>query len=127
MTLQDLLTTRPYAAAESDIAALEGEVGRPLPPDVRAFLLVSDGSEWTKFPVLGVQVHAVATMLGLWRVNRGVLDLATDGSRERFCLDADAIVWTDVTGEQPPVIVAQTLTEFVTRLSEGWDPWPLLK
>ena len=68
---EDLLTTRPYGAAESDIAALEGEIGRPLPPDVRAFLLVSDGSEWTKFPVLGVQVHAVATMLGLWRVNRG--------------------------------------------------------
>ena len=127
MTLQDLLTTRPYGAAESDIAGLESEIRRSLPSDVRSFLLASDGSEWTKFPVLGVQVHAVATMLGLWRVNRGMLDLATDGSRERFCLDGDAIVWTDVTGDQPPVTVAQTLTEFVTRLSEGWDPWPLLK
>ena len=102
MTLQDLLKKRPYAAAESDLAALEGEVGRPLPPDVRAFLLVSDGSEWTQFPALGVQVHAVATMLGLWRVNRGVLDVATDGSRERFCLDGDAIVWTDVTATSRP-------------------------
>jgi hypothetical protein len=125
--LQELLVKRPYGAAEADLVALEGEIGRPLPPDVRAFLAISDGSEWTQFPSLGVQVHAVATMLGLWRVNRGVLDLATDGSRERFCLDGDAIVWTDVTGEQAPVTVAQTLTEFVTRLSEGWDPWPLLK
>jgi cell wall assembly regulator SMI1 len=127
MTLKDLLTTRPYGAAETDLTGLEGELGRPLPPDLREFLAVSDGSEWTKFPVLGIQVHAVATMLGLWRVNRGLVDVATDGSRERFCLDGDAIVWTDVTGDQPPVTVAQTLTEFVTRLSEGWDPWPLLK
>ena len=127
MTLQDLLTRRPYAAAESDIAALEGEVGRPLPPDVRAFLLVSDGSEWTQFPVArrpGARRRDDARPVA--REPRRAR-LATDGSRERFCLDADAIVWTDVTGDQPPVTVAQTLTEFVTRLSEGWDPWPLLK
>ena len=118
--------TRSQAAAEEDVAALEREIGRPLPDDVRDFLAVSDGSEFTEFPAVGVQVHAVATMLGLWRVNRNLLDLATDGSRERFCLDRDAIVWTDVVNSREPVPVAATLTEFVTRLSEGWDPWPLL-
>ena len=70
VVLQDLLVTRPYGAADADLAALEGEIGRPLPPDVRAFLTISDGSEWTQFPSLGVQVHSVATMLGLWRVFR---------------------------------------------------------
>ena len=51
-----------------------------------------------------------------------LLDIASDGSRERFCLDHDGIVLTDIVGDEPPVPVATTLTELVERLAAGWNP-----
>jgi hypothetical protein len=59
------------------------------------------------------------------------VDLAGDGSRERFCFDPDSggIVMLDITWEndEPVVQVSRTLTELANRLAAGWDPFSVFK
>jgi hypothetical protein len=57
-----------------------------------------------------------------------LIDLASDGTRERFCFDPlmNEIVMLDIVGDEPPVVSASTLTELAERLAAGWDPFDLL-
>lgn len=92
----------------------------------------SDGSEWTAFSAPAIQVLSVEQIGDLHALapdNRAgparLVDLASDGGRERFCWDPryDTIVWLDIVAEQDAVVCAATLTELVRRLAAGWDPW----
>jgi len=122
--LHELLLTRREGATPQAVAALESKLGHTLPADIRAFLLVSDGSEWATFSALAIQVLSVEQIGDLHALapdhrtgSASLIDLANDGGRERFCRDprCDTIVWLDITAEQDPVVCAATLTELIRR------------
>ena len=122
-------TNAPVSLVE--LEAAEEMFGTSLPPDLREFLLVSNGSEWSAFAECGFQIHSLQTMLDLWtlpeehRSGLHVIDVASDGSRERYCFDprTDGIVLQDIVGDQAPAACASTITELVEKLSAGWKPF----
>ena len=131
--LADLVPLRGCAVAPGDLDAAEQALSQALPDDLREFLLVSDGSEWADFPACGIFIHPLEQTLGLRASHeragpRRLIDVASDGSRERFCLDpaTGAIVMLDIVGDEPPVACASTLTELVETLASGWDPFERL-
>ena len=132
--LADLLPLRPPGVAPGELETAEAELGHRLPADVRAFLLESDGSGWVDFPQCGLEVLSLADARSMWALPeeersgpQRLVDLASDGSRERFCFDPESggIVMLDITWEvgEPLVQVANTLTELAQRLAAGWDPF----
>lgn len=133
-SLADLLPLRPPGVSEDRIKAAEAELGHALPPDVVEFWSVSNGSEWVGFRNFSIQVHSLDGVLQLWRLGptdragaQRLVDVASDGSRERFCFDPESgqIVLIDITweGEEPDAPCAATLTEVVNKLAQGWDPF----
>jgi hypothetical protein len=134
-TLAELLPHASPGVSLSALQAAENRLGVALPGDLREFLLVSDGSEWADFPGCGFQVLSLEDMLGIWSLPeehrsgpQRLIDVGSDGSRERFCFDpqASSIVLLDITSEEPPVVCASTVTELVQKLADGWDPFSLL-
>jgi hypothetical protein len=104
-----------------------------LPDDLRAFLLISNGSEWVNFPATGFEILSLQQTVDVTKLPeragpQRLIDVATDGSRERFCFDpaSHEIVMLDIVGDEPPVVCASTLTELVPKLAGGWDPFELL-
>jgi len=130
--LVDRLPLRETGVMRSDLEAAEHALAHRLPDDVREFLLISDGSDWTDFPAIGFQLLSLEHILGLARLPvragpKHLIDVASDGSRERFCFDpvTKEIVMLDIVGIEP-VGCASTLTELVEKLAQGWDPFDLL-
>ena len=134
-TLAALLPHTSAPVLLSETRAAEETFRTSLPADLRDFLLVSDGSDWTAFPKSGFQIHPLRAMLDLWSLPsearsepQHIIDVATDGSRERFCFDPQGgdIVLIDIVGPDP-TRCASTLTELVQRLSSGWNPFSVLE
>jgi hypothetical protein len=130
--LVERLRLRGTGVTRSDLEAAEHALAYRLPDDVREFLLISDGSDWTDFPAIGFQVLSLEDILGLAGLSeragpKHLIDVASDGSRERFCFDpaTNEIVMLDIVGSEP-VVCASTLTELVEKLAEGWDPFDRL-
>ena len=132
-SLADLRPLRPPGVSEEQINEAEVMLGHALPADVVEFWRVSDGSDWVAFPEFTIQVLSLAEARQLWTLGpedragpQRLVDLASDGSRERFCFDPKSgqIVLIDITWEQdePDAPCAPTLTDVVTRLAEGWNP-----
>ena len=130
--LTELLQPAGEGVSPEALSAGEERIGRRLPEDVREFLLESDGSAWTDFPECGIQVLRLADIVEVWELPEGhrsgprrLVDVASDGSRERFCFDprTQSIVQLDIVGDTPPVAVASSLTELVEKLAAGWDPF----
>jgi hypothetical protein len=128
-----MLPLRPPGVSGERIKDAEAIVGHALPVDVVEFWSVSDGSDWVAFPNFSIQVLSLAQAIELWRLGpqdragaQRLVDIASDGSRERFCFDPDSgqIVLIDITWEQeePEAPCAPTLTDVVIRLAQGWDP-----
>jgi hypothetical protein len=131
--LVDLLPLRDAGLTTSDIEAAEQALAHRLPDDLREFLLVSNGSEWTDFAAIGFEVLSLGQILDLAKLPdragpKRLIDVASDGSRERFCFDpaSHEVVMLDIVGDEPPVVCASTLTELVEKLEAGWDPFDLL-
>jgi cell wall assembly regulator SMI1 len=131
--LVDLLPVRDAGVTASELEAAERSLGHRLPNDIREFLLVSNGSEWADFPAIGSQILSLQDTVGLAQLPeragpQRLIDVASDGSRERFCVDpaSGEIVWLDIVGAEPPVVCASTLTDLVTKLARGWNPFDLL-
>jgi|SRR5215208_5158286 len=131
--LIELLPLRDAGVSEEELAMAERRLGDRLPEDLRGFLRISDGSQWADFPQCGCRVLSLSELMSMWELPQGhrsgparLIDIASDGSRERFCLDPafGHIVMLDITweGGEPP-ICAQTLTELVTKLADGWNPF----
>jgi SMI1 / KNR4 family (SUKH-1) len=131
--LSDLLPTRDVGVAEVALALAEQRLGHRLPQDLRDFLRVSDGSQWADFPQCGCQVLSLSELMSMWELPEEhragpprLIDVASDGSRERFCLDPASghIVMLDISWEEgEPPICARTLTELVSKLADGWNPF----
>ena len=132
-TLADLLPLRPRGVSAERIDEAEAMLGHALPVDVVEFWRGSDGSEWVAFPNFSIEVLSLDDARKMWTLGpedragaQRLVDLASDGSRERFCFDpcSGQIVLIDITWEQdePDAPCAPTLTEVVTRLAEGWNP-----
>jgi hypothetical protein len=133
-SLVDLLPLRDAGVTRSDLEAAEQALAHRLPDDVREFLLRSDGSDWTDFSAIGFQLLSLKDILGSAQLPeragpKRLIDVASDGSRERFCLDpaTNEIVMLDIVGDEPPVVCASTLTELVAKLAGGWSPFELLR
>jgi SMI1 / KNR4 family (SUKH-1) len=131
--LVDLVPVRDAGATASDLEAAERALGHRRPDDVREFLLISNGSEWADFPAIGFEILSLATILDVAELPeragpQHLTDVASDGSRERFCFDpgSDEILMLDIVGEEPPIVCASTLTELAEKLAGGWDPFDLL-
>ena len=92
--LIELLPLRDRGVSQDELARAEQRLGRRLPEDLRDFLRISDGSEWIDFPGCGFMVLSLADLMRNWELpaeHRAgpsrLIDIASDGSRERFCLD----------------------------------------
>jgi hypothetical protein len=129
-----MLPLRPPGVSADRIAAAEARLGHALPSDLVEFWRISDGSEWIAFPEFGFAIYSLDTAERLSTLGpedrtgpQRLVDVATDGARERFCYDPQSgqIVLIHVTWEhgEPDAPCAQTLTELVSRLFSGWDPW----
>jgi hypothetical protein len=134
-SLAELLPHASTGVLLSDLNEAERQFGVALPDDLREFLLVSDGSPWVDFPECGFQMLSLNDMLAVWSSSATdrsgpphLIDVASDGSRERFCVDppSSGIVFLNITAEEPPVQCASTVTELVQKLADGWDPFSLL-
>jgi cell wall assembly regulator SMI1 len=132
-TLAEILPLRPSGVSDERIKEAEAMLGHALPVDVVEFWSVSDGSDWVAFPDFSIQVLSLAEAIQLWRLGpqdragaQRLVDIASDGSRERFCFDPNSgqIVLIDITWDQeePDAPCAATLTDVVNRLAEGWNP-----
>jgi hypothetical protein len=131
--LVDLLPVRDAGVTASRLEAAERALAHRLPDDLRAFLLISNGSEWVNFPAIGFEILSLEQAVNVTKLPeragpQRLIDVATDGSRERFCFDpaSHEIVMLDIAGDEPPVVCASTLTELVTKLAGAWDPFELL-
>jgi hypothetical protein len=133
--LADMLRRRDVGVSVADVDRAEQAFGHRLPDDLREFWLISNGSEWTEFPAMGIAVLSLEDARSLWELPetdrsgpQRLIDIASDGSRERFCLDPTSgkIVFLDIVGDEPPVECASSLTELVEKLATGWDPFDLV-
>ena len=133
--LTELLPLRDRGVPQAELESAEQLLGRRLPEDVREFLLISDGTDWVDFPMTGFMVLPLDQVVGLWQLPERagpsqLIDVASDGSRERFCLNppSDETVMLDITGagaDQPAC--AESLTDLVVKLAGGWDPFETLR
>jgi len=133
--LSELLPVRDAGVSEDALAIAEQRLEHRLPQDLRDFLRVSDGSHWADFPQCGCRVLSLSELMSMWELpgeHRSgpprLIDVASDGSRERFCLDPTSghIVMLDITWEEgEPPICAGSLTELVSKLADGWNPFEL--
>ena len=130
--LAELLPHTAPPVSLPQLEETERKFGTALPRDLREFLLVSDGSTWTDFAECGFQIHALRQMFELWSLPQEdragpqhLIDIASDGSRERFCFDplTNDIILLDLVTDKPPVACASTVTELVEKLSAGWNPF----
>ncbi len=133
--LADLLPLREAGVTPDALEDAERQLRRRLPEDHREFLLTSNGSVWKHFPSIGFQILTLEDARDIWALSEedragpaDLIDIASDGSRERFCLDpmSGAIVMLDVAAEEPAVECAKTLTELVEKLAAGWVPFDLV-
>jgi hypothetical protein len=131
--LVDLVPVRDAGVTRTDLETAEHALEHRLPDDLREFLLISNGSQWADFPASGFEILSLQQTLSLAQLPeragpRRLIDVASDGSRERFCFDpaSHQILMLDIVGDEPPVICASTLTELVEKLASGWDPFELL-
>ena len=133
--LADLLPLREPGVTPDALEDAERQLGRRLPDDHRKFLLMSNGSVWKRFPSIGFQILALEDARDIWALSvedragpAHLIDIASDGSRERFCVDpmSGAIVMLDVAADEPAVECARTLTGLVEQLAAGWDPFDLV-
>jgi len=133
--LSELLPLREAGVSERALVIAEQRLGHRLPEDLRHFLRVSDGSRWADFPQCGCQVLSLGELMSMWELPQEhrsgpprLIDVASDGSRERFCLDPASgnLVMLDITWEagEPPTC-ARSLTELVSKLADGWSPFEL--
>ena len=132
--LSELRPVRDAGVSEGALAMAEQRLGHRLPQDFRDFLRVSDGSQWADFPQCGCQVSA-SELMSMWELpdeHRSgpprLIDVASDGSRERFCLDPASghMVMLDITWEEgEPPACARSHTELVFKLADGWNPFEL--
>ena len=133
--LSDLLPVRTAGVSEDALAIAEQRLGHRLPEDLREFLRVSNGSQWAEFPQCGFKVLSLSELTNMSELSEThrpgpprLIDVASDGSRERFCLDPESghIVMLDVTWEEgDPPTCARSLTELVSKLADGWNPFEL--
>src|SRR5215218_3757222 len=107
--LSELLPVRDAGVSEDALAIAEQRLEHRLPQDLRDFLRVSDGSHWADFPQCGCRVLSLSELMSMWELpgeHRSgpprLIDVASDGSRERFCLDPTSghIVMLDITWEE---------------------------
>jgi hypothetical protein len=135
--LIELLPLGDRGVSQDELTRAERRLGRRLPEDLRNFLRISDGSNWMDFPGCGFMVLPLADLMGLWELPEDhragpsrLIDIASDGSRERFCLDpaSDEIVMLDITWQDgDPPTCATSLTDLVVKLAGGWDPFEIYK
>ena len=132
-------TYRPPATNEQ-IEACEREVGWPLPQDLRSFLLRSNGGEaWftenRRSPGFFLSMLNVADIAGTHRLRREFSDdvdlvpFASDGASEYFYLDSSTgsvLMINNVGTRADGAMCGSSVTEFLTRLSGGWNPFEQL-
>jgi hypothetical protein len=131
--LTELLPLRDAGVSEEELAMAERRLGTDCPRIFAVFCGSAMCSQWADFPQCGCRVLSLSELMSMWELHEEhrsgparLIDIASDGSRERFCLDPafGHIVMLDITweGGEPP-ICAQTLTELVTKLADGWNPF----
>jgi hypothetical protein len=69
----------------------EQALAHRLPDDLREFVLISNVSDWTAFSATGFQLLPLEDIVGIATLPKRagpkhLIDVASDGSRERFLL-----------------------------------------
>jgi hypothetical protein len=128
------------AATDAELAALEAELGEPIPAEYRAFLRVSSGAtiencvsrHGAEVELGDLRCHAVAEAIAARRDIAGIpkrqIPIACDscGNEIVLALDGGAIGFWDHELEDPPTPLAPSLDEFLAGLERAERP-PNLK